>query len=123
LRIFERPYYFDIGEVSFDSFWSAFYLCIITATTIGYGAVYACTPCGRAVTIMIIFFGAIITALLIAIMSESFEISPTKKQALVKITTRTQAARCIIHGLDYNLALSKRRKAKEGKLHEPVCSN
>jgi len=74
LRIFERPYYYETGEVSMDSFWSAMWLSIITATTIGYGAVYACTPLGRLVTIFIIFFGAIITALLIAVISERFEI-------------------------------------------------
>lgn len=74
LRIFERPYYYETGEVSMESFWSAMWLTIVTATTIGYGAVYACTPFGRLTTIFIIFFGAVITALLIAVMSESFEI-------------------------------------------------
>lgn len=91
-----------------DSFWTAMWLTIITATTIGYGAIYACTPLGRAVTIFIIFFGAVITALLIAVMSESFEIQPNKKTAIVKINSRTHAARAITHALRYNMILNRR---------------
>jgi len=104
LRIVERPYYSAIDEISMESFWSAMWLVIITATTIGYGGVYACTPLGRGVTMVVIFVGAVISAILIAIIAEGFEIPADKKSAIVKISNRTQAAVCIKYALQYNYA-------------------
>lgn len=81
IRIFERPYYTalylekGIDRDDFDSYFNAIWLVVITLTTVGYGDMYAVTPIGRGITILIAAGGAFLITLMVATLSKSIQLT------------------------------------------------
>jgi len=88
VRIFEVPYYREIGNPVFDNYFNSIWFTVITLTTIGYGDIYPCTHLGRIVTIILAFWGALLLSLLVVTVSNVFLLDTNQKIALrhVRIT-------------------------------------
>jgi len=110
LRIFERPYAFEMGQYDFNLYSGALWLTVISATTVGYGNMIASTPFGRLTSIVIIFVGIFLTTLLIAQITTSFEFHDDKKNAIIINTNRRFATKVIVRGLQYNRIRNRRYK-------------
>ena len=86
LRIFERPYYtFQQGDFilqEFGTFYSAFWVVIITMSSVGYGNLIATTWYGRFSTMVIIIIGAFLLSLLVAIITDWFILEDRKVEAI-----------------------------------------
>jgi hypothetical protein len=89
LRIFERPYYvFQQGDYvlqEFNTFYSAFWVVIITMSSVGYGNLIATTWYGRFSTMIIIIIGAFLLSLLVAIITDWFILEDRKVDAINKM--------------------------------------
>jgi RNA-binding protein YlmH len=77
-------------------------------TTVGYGDVVVNTPVGRFIAITMIFTGAYLTALLIAVQSNLLSLTDTGKFAIVQSTEQKTALDVIVAALRFQVARSKR---------------
>jgi len=73
-------------------------------TTVGYGDVVVNTPVGRFITIMMIFAGVYLTALLIAVQSNLLALKESGKSAIVRSTEQKSALDVIVAGLRLQVA-------------------
>lgn len=100
-RIFERPYYqycfYDQGVsfLAFETLGSSLWYTIITMTSVGYGNIIATTPLGRFVTIITAFVGAFLLSLLVAIITEWFNMEERQTEAITSMQKDIQAARAV----------------------------
>lgn len=65
------------------SLWNGFWNSIITMTTVGYGDLFATTVCGRAVAVIIMFWGAFINSLILVAMQISATFTPQEQNVAV----------------------------------------
>ena len=72
VRIFEVPYYREIGNPVFDNYFNSIWFTVITLTTIGYGDIAPVTHLGRCVTIILALWGALLLSLLVVTVSNIF---------------------------------------------------
>ena len=97
VRIFELPYLRQTqGDIQFKSYFNSIWFTVITLTTIGYGDVSPGSTPGKVITIVLAFWGAIFLALLVATVSNIFNLSHNEEQALrhVRLTRHAAAAIC-----------------------------
>lgn len=93
VMIWERPYFEYtatavvggqiVPRIYFSTVQSSLWYTLITMTTVGYGDVTAVTPVGRFLTIVMIFTGLYLTALLIAVQSNLLSLKEEGKSAIV----------------------------------------
>lgn len=74
---------------------------VVTLTTIGYGDVSPGTQPGKIVTIILAFWGAIFLALLVATVSNIFNLSHNQEMALRHVRLTRHAAAAICTGIQY----------------------
>jgi len=97
VMIWERPYYsytvaspngdaVPIPNLEFSTIPNSMWYTLITMTTVGYGDVVARTPVGKTIAIGMIFAGAYLTALLIAVQSNLLSLKDSGKSAIVEYT-------------------------------------
>ena len=91
VRIYERPYYNELGYLDFEHISSSIWATIITMSSVGYGGMYPSTSWGRAIIIISTLVGAFILSILIAILHDWIELEDNKKEALVTVTKRRKA--------------------------------
>eukprot|EP00741_Cyanophora_paradoxa_P019974 tig00021179_g19278.t1 len=101
--IFERwiPAAVD-GESELADFWSCLYLTLITVYTVGYGDVSPVTPLGRAMAVIDSALGTVLTAILVAVISQELMLSGSENLVMAylerskyKSAIRQQAAAVI----------------------------
>lgn len=95
VMIWERPFFsYTVSSLSqidssivyskqFSTLFNSIWYTLITMTTVGYGDVVVNTPVGRFIAIVMIFTGAYLTALLIAVQSNLLSLTDTGKYAIV----------------------------------------
>ena len=114
IRIFERPYFtfnFVDSDVTFYNFQdlpSTMWFTIITMTSVGYGGIISTTPIGRGITLVVAISGAFLLSLLVAIITNWFEMEEQKTEAISKMQRDRFAGECVRIGFQYNIARSKR---------------
>ena len=115
VMIWERPFFsytvspsnMYIGR-EFSTLSNSIWYTLITMTTVGYGDVVVNTPVGRFIAILMIFTGAYLTALLIAVQSNLLSLRESGKSAIVQSTEQKSALDLIVAGLRLQVARSKR---------------
>lgn len=90
VRLFERPYYDDpkVGNVASDSssyqdyslFNNAWWLIVVTMTTVGYGDYYPKTHLGRLIVILACFCGVFLVSLTVVTLTSASEFSKGEKK-------------------------------------------
>jgi voltage-gated potassium channel Kch len=83
----------------FSTLSNSIWYTLITMTTVGYGDVVVNTPVGRFIAIFMIFTGAYLTALLIAVQSNLLSLRESGKSAIVQSTEQKSALDLIVAGL------------------------
>jgi RNA-binding protein YlmH len=83
----------------FSTLSNSIWYTLITMTTVGYGDVVVNTPVGRFIAILMIFTGAYLTALLIAVQSNLLSLRESGKSAIVQSTEQKSALDLIVAGL------------------------
>ena len=102
VRIFEIPYLrLTKDNTTFDSYFNAVWFTVVTLTTIGYGDVSPGTHPGKIVTILLGFWGAIFLALLVATVSNIFNLSHDQALALRHVRLTRHAAQAICTSIQY----------------------
>ena len=84
VRIFERPYYAFVLEpptYDFKDLENSVWFVVMTMLGAGYGDIVPATPIGRVIAIMTVVSGAIIVALLIALVTDAYQLDETKVEA------------------------------------------
>jgi len=110
IRIFERPYYYEMGTLEFGTIGSSVWFVIISMTTVGYGGMFPSTVPGRACTIVAVLIGAVILSVLISVIDKSLTLEDKQKEALRITIQKKRAGRVIRYALQYNLLSHKRNK-------------
>lgn len=96
IRIFELPYLRQTHQdTRFDSYFNAVWFTMITLTTIGYGDVSPGSIPGKIITMLLAFWGAIFLALLVATVSNIFNLTTEQEQALRHVRLTRHAASAI----------------------------
>ena len=76
IRIFELPYHrLSPIDSTFDSLFNAFWLVVITMTTVGYGDLAPHTVPGRVVAMLAALVGGFLISLLVLAVSSVFDLS------------------------------------------------
>ena len=102
VRIFELPYSRKVeNPTDLESYFNSIWFTVVTLTTIGYGDVSPGTHPGKFVTIILAFWGAIFLALLVATVSNIFNLSHSQEMALRHVRLTRQAAQVITTGIRY----------------------
>ena len=68
LRVFERA---SIADENFNYIWNAFWVVILTMTTIGYGDIYPTTHLGRVTCIIACIWGVFILSLFVVALTST----------------------------------------------------
>lgn len=84
-----------------DSYFTNLWVTIITVTTVGYGDISAITFLGKLVTIAMAISGTFIMALVVSVVSSSFELDPWHQISVVHMQTSRQAQQTVRHALRY----------------------
>lgn len=108
IRIFERPYWHQLGLLNFSDLFQSVWLVVISMTTVGYGNLYPVTMPGRAIMLVAIIYGAFLLALLIEVIAIGVTLQDKPKEAIVMITMRKRAGSVVYRALKFN-ALNKKR--------------
>lgn len=101
LRVFERLYYNECGQILFDHYFTSIWCVIITMTTVGYGDVFAVSTIGRCVSIVNALWGAFVIGLLVSSIQDLKELSDNQKKAVAEITNSKKAAQSVSAGITY----------------------
>ena len=101
IRIFEKPYYRATNNPLFDSYFESVWFTVVTSTTIGYGDVSPGTSPGKLAVIILAFWSAFLTSLLIVTMDGIFQMSTNQKIAMKHIKLTRKAAVAITKGIKY----------------------
>jgi voltage-gated potassium channel len=115
IMIWERPYFTytvspSVHSREFSTLGDSVWFTLITMSTVGYGDVVASTPMGRFITIIMIFSGAYLTTLLIAVQASLLSLQETGKSAIVEVTEQKSALGAIVAALRFQVARTKRYK-------------
>ena len=108
IRIFERPYFYQMDSLEFSGIGSSVWFVIISMTTVGYGGIFPSTVPGRALTIIAVLVGAVILSVLISVIDKSLNLQDNEKEALKVTIEKKRACRVIKTALQYNLICHKR---------------
>ena len=111
IRIFERPYYTFVLEpptYDFKDMPSAVWFTVMTMLEAGYGDMIPATPVGRLVSIIAVVSGAIIVALLIALVIDAYQMDEVKVTATAEIVEKQLAVSACRHALELNILKRKR---------------
>lgn len=99
IRIFERPYYeFNFPETDYHQFstlWNSMWYVIITMSSVGYGDMYAVTPVGRFFTLAAVLLGVIFLSTMVAIVTDSLQLSEKEALSVHKVKDQRRSARLI----------------------------
>lgn len=98
VRIFELPlarYFKDEEENHIKDFSGAIYLNVITLTTIGYGDLTPNSTAGRVTMMMSAALGALMTSLIIIVVSDRSDMNEKQLLSFWKIHQTQSAALCI----------------------------
>jgi len=113
--IWERPYYtFTVSNGTpmvskeFSTILNSMWYTVVTMTTVGFGDVVARTPVGRFITIGIIFAGAYLTALSIAVQANLLSLKESGKEAMITTTEQKSAIDLIVAALRLQIARKRR---------------
>lgn len=113
VRIFELPYLQQTNSFTdLTSYFNAIWFTVVTLTTIGYGDVSPGTHPGKFVTIILAFWGAIFLALLVATVSNIFNLSHSQEMALRHVRLTRHAAQVITTGIRYFRAKKAARELR-----------
>ena len=79
LRAFEK----NTGSErnNFNYIWNAFWVIIVTMTTVGYGDMYPITHLGRVTVIIACIVGAIVLTFFVSALNSALELDPKEKEA------------------------------------------
>lgn len=98
IRVFEMPRFrhekFPDKEI-FDQYFNSIWFTVITLTTIGYGDFSPMTTPGKMCTIILAFWGSLLMALLVVVLSSIFELNDSEKMALRHVQYTKTAANTI----------------------------
>lgn len=115
VMIWERPYYtFTVSNGTpvvskdFSTVLNSMWYTVVTMTTVGFGDVVARTPVGRFITIGIIFAGAYLTALTIAVQANLLSLKESGKEAMITTTEQKSAIDLIVAALRLQIARKRR---------------
>ena len=112
IRVFEMPR-FRLGDDDvFDSYFNSVWFTVITITTIGYGDISPLTQPGKLTTIILAFWGALLMALLVLVLSTIFEPNEDEKIAIHHIKFTKTAANTIYRSMKFFIAKKKAQMLK-----------
>lgn len=101
IRIFEKPYFREMNDPKFDSYFESIWFTAITFSTIGYGDLSPGTYCGKIIVIILAFWSVILTSLLVVTVSSIFQMSANQEMAFRHIQLTRSAAKAITKGILY----------------------
>ena len=111
VRVFERPYYTFVLEpptYDFKDLYSSVWFTVMTMLEAGYGDIVPATPVGRVMSIITVISGAIIVALLIALVIDAYQMDEVKVTATAEIVEKQLAVQACRHALELNVLKRKR---------------
>ena len=124
VRIFERPYYEFVLEpptYDFKDLINAVWFTVMTMLGAGYGDVIPATPIGRMISIVTVVSGAVIVALLIALVTDAYQMDEVKVQATAEIVEKQLAVQAVVQALQMNVLRKKRlRMINDGEQGEYI---
>ena len=104
---------FRLGDDDvFDSYFNSVWFTVITITTIGYGDISPLTQPGKLTTIILAFWGALLMALLVLVLSTIFEPNEDEKIAIHHIKFTKTAANTIYRSMKFFIATKKAQMLK-----------
>lgn len=115
IRVFEMPRFrhedAPDNEI-FDSYFNSIWFTVITLTTIGYGDFSPLTIPGKLCTIVLAFWGSLLMALLVVVLSSIFNLNDDEKMALTHVQYTKKAAKTISQAIKYFQAKKKSKLLK-----------
>ena len=107
LRIFEVPYYQAVGQLEFNSYFSAWYNIVITMTTVGFGDIYPGTYLGKSLILVTAAWGTFLMGLLITAVGSIFRLNDNESKSLNHLLLSREAASTITASMRYYSQKSK----------------
>lgn len=104
IRIFELPYGFTVGVITWNAYFDSIWCTIITMTTVGYGDVVPATLFGRLFAITAAIWGTFLISLLILSVGNIFNLTYQEQRALNHLLQTRSAARSITAFMRFLLA-------------------
>jgi hypothetical protein len=111
LKIFELPYAFATGFLPQSSYYTQIWCVVITQTSVGYGDAFPSTVFGRSLIMIVAFWGACCTSLMIISTSIAFDLKEREREALHNLLQTRRAACSITAAIRYYMAKKKYMKS------------
>lgn len=73
-------YIFPLVEPNITTFWDAMWYCFAVVTTIGFGDLYAITPLGRILTVVLGIYGIVVVAIMTSVIVNFYNEVSTKEK-------------------------------------------
>ena len=109
IRIFELPYHrlLEEGRFALDSYFSSFWLVVITITTVGYGDITPKTVEGKMVALVSALTGAFLLSIFVLAVTSVFQLNEVQSKAMRHIKMSRSAAKTITKAMRFYMIKKK----------------
>lgn len=115
LKIFELPYAFATGYLPLSGYYTKIWCIVITVTSVGFGDTYPSTVFGRCLIIIVAFWGAFCTSLMVLSTKIAFDLKEREREALHHLLQTRRAACSITAAIRYYMAKQKYLKSGQSE--------